>query len=253
MLHTVVLAALAVLLFQGVAFAELIDLEGRYWFTDLKASIKAKSGSLPGTDIDFGDDLGLESEDAPELRLTFWAGPASRIRLAYSRLHFEGDKTLSRTVTFEGDTFTANQRVVTDLEIHYGRIGWLWQPLAIPGILRFGGLLEAKGFFVEAELETRAVSPRVKENAVFPLVLPTIGLALDVTPHRMFNLFAEASGLPAGDLGHVVDAEVGVRFIPIRFVTISAGYRIFDIRVGDKDDFAKLRISGPFVGASVRF
>lgn len=253
MLQTVVLTALAMLLVPGVAFAELIDLEGRYWFTDLKASIKAKSDSIPGTDIDFHDDLGLQSEDAPELRLTLWAGPASRIRLAYTHLNFDGDKTLGRTVTFEGDTFTANTRVVTDLEIHYARVGWLWQPLAIPGILRFGGLLEAKGFFIEAELQTRAVSPRVKENVVFPLVLPTIGLALDVTPHRMFQLFAEASGLPAGDLGHIVDAEAGLRFIPLRLVTFSAGYRIFDIRAGENNDFAKLRISGPFVGASVRF
>lgn len=253
MLQTVVLAALAVLLVPGLAFAQLIELEGRYWFTDLTSSIKAESRSIPGTDIDFDEDLGLDADDSPEARLTFFTGPFSRIRLAYTRLNFEGDKTLSRTVTFEGETFTANTRVASELELHYGRLGWLFQPVVLPGILRFGGLLELKGFFIDASLRTRDVSPEVRESVRFPLVLPTIGLALDVTALPKLHLFAEASGLPAGDYGHIVDAEVGVRFIPIRFFSLSAGYRIFDIRAGDDDNFAKLRIFGPFVGASVRF
>lgn len=253
MLQTVVLTALAVLLVQGVAFGQVVELEGRYWFTDLQASVKAKSASVPGTDINVHDDLGLKAADAPEGRLTFFAGSFSRIRLVYTHLNFEGDKPLSRTVTFEGSTFTANSRVVTEMEIHYGRVGWLWQPLTIPGVLKFGGLLEAKGFFVDASLRSRGVTPEVKQSVLFPLVLPTLGLALDLTPHRMLHVFAEASGLPAGDLGHIVDAEAGLRFVPIHFFSLSAGYRIFDVRVGKSDDFAKLRLTGPFVGASLRF
>jgi hypothetical protein len=70
--------------------------------------------------------------------------------------------------------------VATDLDIQYGRLGWVWEPLGIPRVLKFG----------------------------------------------------EASGLPAGDLGHIVDAEAGVH---------------------DGGDFAKLRLSGPFVGVSLRF
>jgi hypothetical protein len=69
----------------------------------------------------------------------------------------------------------------------------------------------------------------------------------------MLQLFAEVSGLPAGGLGHVVDAEAGVRFVPIRFFTLLAGYRILDIRAEEGGDSAKLRLHGPFVGASLRF
>jgi len=253
MLQTAVLTALAVLLAQGVAFGQIVELEARYWFIDLNASAKAKSGSLPGTDIDLGDDLGLKSENAPEGRLTFFAGPNSRIRLAYTRLDFEGDKTLGRTITFEGEAFTANSRVATDLDIQYGRLGWVWEPLGIPGVLKFGGILEAKGFLIDASLKTRGVVPQARESATLPLVLPTLGLALDLTPYRTLHLFAEASGLPAGDLGHIVDAEAGVRFLPLPFFGLSAGYRLLDLRVHDGDDFAKLRLAGPFVGVSLRF
>jgi hypothetical protein len=253
MVRTVLLAALAVLFAQGVAFGQIVELEGRYWFTDLSASIKAERGSLPATDIDMGDDLGLKSANAPEGRLTFLTGPNSRIRLAYTRLDFEGEKTVGRTITFDGNTFAANSRMASDLEIQYGRLGWIWEPLGIPKILKFGGILEAKGFLIDASLRTRGATPETKESATLPLVLPTLGLALDLTIYPKVHLFAEASGLPAGDLGHIVDAEAGLRFSPLPIVTLSAGYRLFDMRVEDGGDRAKLRLYGPFVGASLRF
>jgi hypothetical protein len=56
-----------------------------------------------------------------------------------------------------------------------------------------------------------------------------------------------------GDFGHVVDAEAGLRFVPFRFLTVSAGYRVFDVRVSNDDDFATLTLTGPFIAASFRF
>ena len=50
--------------------------------------------------------------------------------IAYTHLTFDGDKTLSRTVTFKNQQFTANMKVLSDIEINYGRAGWIWQPSA---------------------------------------------------------------------------------------------------------------------------
>ena len=253
MLRVIVVTALAVLLTGGVAFAQIVELEGRYWFIGVDADVQTTSEAIRGTNIDLSHDLGIDGADAPEERLTFWAGPASRIRLAYTRLEFDAEETLSRTIKFSGVTFSENSRVATDIDIHYGRIAWIWQPLAIPGVLRFGGLFEAKGFVIDAHLRTLDVAPMVRKSVPIALVLPTLGLALDVTALPMLNVFVEASGLPAGNLGHIVDAEAGVRFVPIRFFSLSAGYRVLDIRAHEGGDFAKLNLSGPFVGASLRF
>ena len=247
------MAALAVLVTGHVAVAQVVDFEGRYWFTELEAHVKTSSDAIPGSNIDLTEDLGVEGINAPEGRLTFWPGRNHRIRLAYTRLQFDGDETLARTITFSGTTFSASSRVTTDLDIHYARIGWIWQPLTIPDLLKFGGLVDVKGAVVDASLRTRGASPEVKRSASVPFALPTLGLALDVTPLPMLQLFAEVSGLPAGGLGHVVDAEAGVRFVPIRFFTLLAGYRILDIRAEEGGDSAKLRLHGPFVGASLRF
>jgi hypothetical protein len=111
-------------------------------------------------------------------------------------------------------------------------------------------MLELKGFLMDMSLESTAG----RESANLPIVLPTIGLAADVSIWRL-QLFGEVSGLPAGDLGYLVDGEVGIRYdVPILpFLAVSAGYRIFEVRVGEDDDFGHLRLSGPFASLALRF
>lgn len=254
MIMTLILATLIVLAAPQATFAQLVDLEGRYWFADLDASAKVKDGSIPGTRLDFGEDLSVDGENLPELRLTFSTGLNSKIRLAYLQGTFEGDTTLDRSIEFAGTTFTASTRVDSELELYYGRIGWAWQFVAVPGIFKIGPLLEVKGLVVDATLRTRGLGTTVRESKILPMAFPTVGAMLNVTPLAWLDVFAEVSGIPFGDLGHVLDAEAGVRFVPVRFFTVSAGYRIFDMRVGkDDDSFAKLKLTGPFIGASFRF
>src|SRR5262245_56378701 len=112
-------------------------------------------------------------------------------------------------------------------------------------------MLDLKGVVLEATVESKNTG--VKETKELGLILPTIGAALDFTPHRLFNLFAEVSGLPAGSLGYMVDAEAGLRFIPLPFFSISAGYRYFDVKIEYDDDSGQGKFFGPFIGASVRF
>jgi hypothetical protein len=251
MLTTLLVAALLVLLAPDWTVAQIVDVEGRYWFTDLDASTRVESGSIPGTRIDVGQDLDVHDENLPEVRLTFSTGLNSKLRLAYLQGRFDGETTLGQSLQFSGTTFGANTRVDTDLDLYYGRIGWTWQFPVVPGVFRVGPLVEVKGLVIDAAV--RSPGTGLRESALLPMVFPTVGAMLSVTPIAALDLFAEVSGMTFGSLGHVVDAEAGVRFIPIRFFTLSAGYRVFDVRIEHDDDFAKLKLSGPFVGASFRF
>lgn len=252
MIKILLLAVSLVVLGHSAAWAQILEVEGRYWFTTLDASIRI-DGIFEGTRVDFEDDLGLDTEGLPELRVTLGLGPLGRLRAAYTRALFEGTERLDRTIVFDDTVFAATTRVESELELHYARLGWIWQFPLVPGILRIGPMVELKGFLADVSIETRDVTPRVRESADLGFVLPTVGAALDFTPHRAVHVFAEASGLPAGSLGHMVDAEAGIRVVPIRFLSFSAGYRIFDINVEEDDDFGKFRLAGPFVGASLRF
>ncbi len=251
MMTTLLVAALLVLLAPDPTLAQIVDVEGRYWFASLDASTRVESGSLPGTRIDLEQDLRVDDANIPEGRLTFSTGLNSKLRLAYLQGNFDGQTTLGQSIQFAGTTFGANTRVDTELDLYYGRIGWTWQFVAVPGIFKIGPLLELKGVVVDASI--RSPGSSLRESAVLPMAFPTVGGMLNVTPIAALDFFAEVSGMTFGDFGHVVDAEVGLRFIPVRFFSVSAGYRVFDLRVSNDDDFAKLKLTGPFIGASFRF
>ena len=239
-----------------MAFAQSdvkLEFEGRYWFTDLKGDIKITENDI-GSDIDLKDDLDIKDEGYPEARLTWYTGKNSRIRVAYTQVAYEGDANLQRTFEFDGTTYNAGTRVLTDLDIKYARIGWAWQFINIgSGIVKLGTLLEARGFWTEATLEAPDLATPLKEKEEFWFVLPTIGAILDINPHRMVNIFAEGSGLPAGSYGYMYDVEAGVKLIPIKILSIMGGYRLMEFKAKDDPDFAKVRVYGPFVGVTVRF
>lgn len=230
-----------------------LEFEGRYWFTDLEGGIKITENDI-GTDIDFKDDLDIKDEGYPELRLTWYTGRNSRIRVAYTQVAYEGDANLQRTIEFNGTTYNAGTRILTDLDIKYARIGWAWQFINIgSGIVKLGTLLEARGFWTEGTLEAPDLATPLKEKEEFWFVLPTIGAILDINPHRMWNIFAEGSGMTAGKYGYMYDVEAGVKLIPIKILSIMAGYRLMEFKAEDEPDFAKVRVYGPFVGVTVRF
>jgi hypothetical protein len=239
-----------------IAFAQRdvrLEFEGRYWFTDLEGNVKVTSGDI-GTDIDFKKDLDIKDEGYPEVRLTWYTGKKSKIRIAYTQVGYEGDANIQRTIQYNGTTYDVGTHVVTDLDIKYARIGWAWQFINIDnGVFKLGTLIEAKGFWTEASLEAPDLATPIKEKETFWFVLPTIGAALDINPHKMLNIFAEGSGLYAGNYGYMYDVEAGVKLIPIKILSIMGGYRLLEFKAEDKPDFAKVRVHGPFVGVTVRF
>ncbi len=159
---------------------------------------------------------------------------------------------ISARAKIEGGS-SAGTRVVSDLDLHYARLGWIWQPWLIPEVLRLGPILEAKAFVAEMTLKAPSLVPRLQETEKVSVVIPTVGLAVDFRLFPVVDLFAEASGLTVGHPGHVVDAEAGARLSLFRFLAITGGYRFFEVRGEDNRSFARLRLSGPFLGASIRF
>jgi hypothetical protein len=236
-----------------VAGAQLLELEGRYWPAAVEARAKIEGGALPGTALDFERDLGIDEEPLADLRLAALTGPNSRLRLAYTHAAYEGDRVVDRDIEFNGTTYLAATRVVSELDLHYARLGWIWQLPLSAGRLRVGPLVEVKGFLVETTLDAPTATPRRRETESVRLVIPTVGLALDLSPLPGVAVFTEASGLSVGQTGHVVDAEAGVRVTLMKLFTLIGGYRVFDVRGEEDASFARLRLSGPFAGATIRF
>lgn len=230
-----------------------LEFEGRFWMPDLKGRVKITDHDI-GTTVDLREDLDIKDENYWEKRITWYTGPNSKIRIAYTQANYEGDEILQRTIKFGEETYTVGTRVVTDVDLRYIRLGWAWQFINIGGgTLKLGTLLEGKGFWGKAAIEAPDLVTPIKESARYIFGLPTLGLALNIRPHKILDIFAEGSGMTAGSYGFVYDAEAGIKLIPIKILSIMGGYRIMEFRVESDDDFVKARAHGPFVGVTVRF
>ena len=251
-LRTIILLFITLVLLSGIAFAEIIELDGRYWISDLRGTVRVTEGTASGTDINFKNDLGIADEDFSDFRVLWRISPNCKVRLGFMEIGYNSDKNITEQINYKGQIYTIGTRVSSELDAQYLRLGWIWQFLNIADeTIKFGPIIEFKGVNLKASLDAPSLS--ISESEDFLGVLPTVGAALDVNLLNIINIFSEASGIVASDYGYLFDAEVGFKMTPLKYFTIKAGYRIVDFKFEDGSDYAKLKMSGPFFGGSFKF
>ena len=234
------------------SFAETAEFEGRYWMANLEGKVSVTTDTALGTDIDLENDLGISDENFPEARMSWYPTEKSQIRLSYTQVGYDATKVLDKTVTFSGKTYTSGTTVNTSIDVKYARLAWLWQLLSVgDDNLKISPLIEAKGFEVESSLDAPAVS--LSESKKFLGGLPTVGVAFEAHLIKSVSLFAEVSGIAAGNYGHMIDAEGGIKITPLPHFSLMGGYRVFDLKVEINDDRGDLQLTGPFAGGQLRF
>ena len=130
-----------------------IEFEGRFWFSRLNSKIRVESRGL-GTDIDARNDLGFTDSNFPTGRVAVHWGH-SRLGFEYTPLDFSGDQTVSRTLIFNGRTYTLGTRVVSGLEVRHLQLGWTYQFRLLEGRIKIGPLVEGHGFLVNGQPTSR--------------------------------------------------------------------------------------------------
>jgi len=78
-------------------------------------------------------------------------------------------------------------------------------------------------------------------------------LAADYNPVKYLNIFATGEGIAAGKYGYVFDGEVGIKVIPVPWLSIKGAYRYMELKAKDGADFAKVSYNGPYVGLTLRY
>lgn len=228
--------------------------EARYWRPTLESVIVATLPGSPATTVDPVTDLGVEEEqNVFEGRVGLTLLGRHKFRIGYLPLSFDGDRTVTRNITFEGTTFTANvDRVLTDLDVKILRAGYEFDFFKTPlGYLGF--LLEVHYFDGEARLRT--VSSGKDETVDFKVPVPVVGLAFRTYPTitRVVSVGAEVVGVYAGSTGHYLDGEASITISPFPFVEFTGGYRVIDLEGEEGDDSLDLSLHGPFATFTLRF
>ena len=239
----------AICVTQADAQDVTVEFEGRYWFADLDSNVKVVESGI-GSTINVPSDLGVDNENFPEGRLIWHTTENSKLRFTYTRAMYEGDQTVTRTVQFKGQTYTAGTRVQSEFDLHYFSAGWIWQCFHfLDDKAQLGPMIEGKGIFADISLSSSTQSEREKVWGG----LPTVGAALDLAPFETVRVYGEASGFWVGSLGNFFDAEAGIKLIPLKYLVLTGGYRFIDVEAENDPDFVEVELSGFFVGGSVRF
>ena len=224
---------------------------GSYWFPGLSAKIQTFTGSVAGTKLDAKDDLGMKDEN-------FASGEAFvrfgrlHIRVGCTPVSFDGSRTPSSPIVFNGRTFPAGVNVVSALDAKMldGDVQIdLFSPDAVAAAANLGLIVKVKYVDGNAELSSAGTT----EARDFRAPVPMVGLAAGVgVLKNTLRADARVTGI-AYSGNHLFEGDVFVSVVPAPFVRLQGGYRIIDLKVDTNDIVAELRMKGPYAGAQVSF
>lgn len=238
----------------SAAERSIFSIEARQWNAAPSGRF-ARTGGDPNETLDIESDLGLREDEALEGRLIFRPSRRTMIRIGFlPELQLVGDNVVTRSVTFAGQNFTINQRVVTDFTLEDGRLGFAWQFLsASEGRFRFGPLLEARGFRGDIALNAPEAPIPLGVTERYEAAFGSVGLIAELELSDRIELFGEATEAVTGDEGDVTETQYGIRVKVLPKLMVVAGSRNLDIDIQDAGDRFVFELDGVFFGLHARF
>ncbi len=206
------------------------------------------------TDIDLEGDLGLTGDEIVAARLTFHPSPRTRLRLATMPLSFAGDQTVTRSITFGGQTFTLSERITSQLDLDYIEASFAWQFLSSDDRrFRIGPTVGIKGFDGDASLAAPDADLPLQVSESFEAGFGAAGIALDLEPSERIHLYGDLSVVVGADEGDLTDLDVGVRVRLFGPLVGVAGLRTIDLEVEDGNDRIDFELDEVYFGAGLSF
>lgn len=236
---------------------------GGYYATSDTTVYAASKGDLVSGNLNLEDDLGFKPRKVtPRVRLDLLVGDKQGFSLDFYRYERTRDKSLSRSITYDGTTYDAAAKVHGDLNFDFGSVAYRWWFGSGDDVFGLG--LGASYYRVKAGVRGQAslndhrvhAETSTEANAWAPL--------LQIGWRHAFNdrwrMYFDASGVlkNGGNLdGHIYNASLGVQWFPWKNIGLSAEYGISRIRLHQQhhryNDSLDLKLDGPSLFAIFRF
>lgn len=246
----------------AMAQDEHIGIRVREWFARMGGTIEADDGSGTSERIDLGDDLGLADRNlTTELQAYLRIPVVGRIYVGWYRVHDTGDETLTRTIDFQGFTFTSSTNVRSEVTLD---VGYLTYEFAFPTIpigdvvgIELGLQISGRVFRGDGSIEESSGGQSGQKDGVFGL--PTIGGHVTVTLFDVIRAEVEIVGLAfayADVKIHYLEASAEVVAQPLPWLFAGVGYKLTSLELsntGSQKFLLDVTISGLYITAGVRF
>jgi len=231
-----------------------IEAAAGFWFPTSDISISSQSLGILGSTIDFKKDLGLTDRHFPELHLELRPATRHKFRLQYIPIKYDQSAVLTRTLVFNGQSYTIGRSVNSTLDWNAYRIGYEFD--FISRDRGFGGfVLDLKYTDVTATLAspivlefTQAKAPIPAIGGIFRVyVVPNISITGELTGFKMPEKVFKDSG------GHYFDLNLYGTLNFTNYVGVQVGYRAIDLGYVIKTDTGSFTLRGVFFGIVARY
>lgn len=229
------------------------------WDAQAAGAGTTAQGGAAGSTVDLQSDLGMRRHWASGAYFVWRHGLpfAPDLMLGYDHVFNDGDAYLNRTITWQGTTYQANGRILSQAELKDGRVVVFWNPLdnAIVN-LRIG--LEARWLSLRVPLTgtvrqgANSQQESVSAGDVGWLPLANVGLIFHLPGH--VALAGEWSYVRYST-NYLSDYRAGVAYAFATGVVLSAGWREFHLRLRSSRFEVKgdLEFKGIYAGVGYRF
>jgi hypothetical protein len=228
-----------------------LGVRGYYWFPELSGDIRVDNAGIVGTDLDLGDDLGIDSKSYPIVEVFSGIGK-HHLSLAFYNLDYDGDTVLTKDIYFNGELFHANERVVSNLKYDNYDVMYRYDLIDLENFLAGGSLgLVARMMVFDGSASISSATVTTKENFTAPI--PMVGANFHV---GILKDIIEARVLVTGIGYHdntAFDGQAEISFTPLPFLDIHGGYRFLKINVEEDDVKLDFDDSGLYVALTVSF
>jgi len=206
---------------------------------------------LGDTDVDLDGNLNLDQDTNVRARLELQPFSGHHFRLGYNGISFQETTALTTSVTVDGKTFSATDRVDSDLTLDTYELGYRFDVVSTEYVT-VSPMFQVNVIDFTGDLNNETTGESVNESSTIPIPYP--GVRVDVFPLDRLGIFGELRAL-SGGVGPFdvfsVDYDVGTQVNLTENYQLRAGYREMRYDIDGNDNELDLTTGGPY--ASVIF
>lgn len=251
MLRSCLSASLLTILFAAAAPAAGDTVLGVY--AGVASWQQNVSGNLASgiTDLDVEDDLGMDddSNNMFYIALEHPVPMLPNIRVQHAEIKLGGDNALTRTIEFNGNSFTVAEQVATDIDLTQSDAVFYYEVLDNYLTLDLGLAARYVDGFVEVSSSTTNASAEF--SGVIPMLYAQARVDLPLTG---FWVGAQAQGM-SYDGNQLLDGTAQIGWESALGLGVELGYRTFKLELDEFDevDSAEIDIDGVYFGLNYHF
>lgn len=244
-------------LWKGSSIGEdyTVELSGGLWEPTPVLVASSEQFGILGSNINFGDDLGLTRTQHPEFRATFKPGRKHKLRVSVTPIQYSQQHVLERRIVFQGIAYDVGVPVASTLRWEAWRLSYEYDVISRSRGY-FGLIFETKYTRLQAELNSEVASEFVRAQAP----IPALGGIMRLYPTRFTPITAEftAFKLPTSVgkedyRAQYIDFDVFGTINLSRMFGVNIGYRAMDFSYLIGRDTADLKLDGIYVSGTFRY